>query len=195
MWVCCSLGQGWPGTWKRPRYSMSLLPQFSLRNVIGRLLYIIFQRSWQPWHLMTGRRQTSHPPWGNARRRIQGTTVQWVYPQSPERLWTISLWKTCPHMKEKKVTGNSQHRFFMGKSCLINLIAVSDKMTGYHSLLFSTGAYLECCPGFWLPSSWKTSTYWNEVSGGPPSRLGDRITWPTGKSWEKRICSAVKKEG
>lgn len=99
------------------------------------------------------------------------------------------------HTWRKRVTGNSQHGFFMGKSCLINLIAVSDKMTGYHSLLFSTGAYLECCPGFWLPSSWKTSTYWNEVSGGPPSRLGDRITWSTGKSWEKRICSAVKKEG
>lgn len=123
---------------------MSFLPQFPLRNVIGRLLYIIFKRSWQPWHLMTGKRQTSHPSLGRARRRIQGTTVVSLSSVSRKSMDQLLLEDTSTH-EEKKVTGNSQHGFIMGKSCLTNLIAISDKMTGCHSLLFSTGAYLEYC--------------------------------------------------
>ncbi|CAM5115775.1 unnamed protein product [Eretmochelys imbricata] len=34
------------------------------------------------------------------------------------------------HFKEKKVIRNSQHRFTKGKSCLTNLIAFSDEITG-----------------------------------------------------------------
>ena len=33
-------------------------------------------------------------------------------------------------MKKKVVTGNNQHGFTYGKSCLTNLMAISDKITG-----------------------------------------------------------------
>ena len=33
-------------------------------------------------------------------------------------------------MKDKKVIGNNQHEFTKGKSCLTNLIAFCDEMTG-----------------------------------------------------------------
>lgn len=35
------------------------------------------------------------------------------------------------HRKEKKVTGNSQHGFIKGQSCLANLITSHDKMTAF----------------------------------------------------------------
>lgn len=51
--------------------------------------------------------------------------------------------KTSTH-EEIKVTWNNQHGFLMGKSCLIILIAVYDKIYDCDSLLFSTG---ESIPG------------------------------------------------
>ena len=46
-------------------------------------------------------------------------------------LQRILLEHISGHMKEKKVTGNCQCAFTKGKSCLNNLIAAFDKMTGF----------------------------------------------------------------
>jgi len=65
-----------------------------------------------------------------ARRRIQGTTGQsassWSFRKLTEQpvLETISR-----HIKHKKVTGSSQHRFVKGKSCLTKLITFYNEVS------------------------------------------------------------------
>lgn len=57
----------------------------------------------------------------------------------------------------KKVTRTASTDLIMGESCLINL-TISDRMTGCHSLLFSTGVYLEYCTLFFsLPDSYMSN--------------------------------------
>lgn len=44
--------------------------------------------------------------------------------------WQFLLKAISKYMKDKKVTGKSQHRFSMDIYCLTNLIAFCDEMTG-----------------------------------------------------------------
>lgn len=52
-----------------------------------------------------------------------------------EKYYTVTLVVLLEHifrhMKEKKVTGNSQEEFAKGKTCLTNLTAFYDKINGF----------------------------------------------------------------
>lgn len=69
------------------------------------------------------------------------------------------------------VTWNRQHKFITEKICLIILTAIHDKTTVICLYSALVRACLEYYVWLWLPHSWKTLTYWNEVSGVPPRRL------------------------
>lgn len=110
--------------------------------------------------------------------------------------WWLEKGKHDIHLWEgqKKVIGSSQHGFVRRKSCIINLMAISDDCLSFPFIqhLCISGVL---CPVFWLSNSWEKSIYWNGVSERPPSGLADQITWSTGKSLENRVCSAIKREG
>ncbi|CAM4650280.1 unnamed protein product [Caretta caretta] len=71
------------------------------------------------------------PSLKKGRRMILGTTGQSASPQSLEKSWSRSSRESIlKHLEERKVIRNSQHGFTKGKSCLTNLIAFYDEITG-----------------------------------------------------------------
>jgi len=53
------------------------------------------------------------------------------------------------HMGNKKVTGDSQHGFTMGKSCLTNLVSFCDEVTALVEKGWATDIiYLDLCKAF-----------------------------------------------
>jgi len=61
------------------------------------------------------------------RERSQGTTGRSASPPSQQLILDVSN----KQVEEKKVIGSSQHGFTKGKSCLTNLIAFYNDMTGW----------------------------------------------------------------
>ncbi|CAM4417157.1 unnamed protein product [Lepidochelys kempii] len=103
-----------------------------LVDVIAESLAIIFENSWQPGEVPDDwKKDNVVPIFKKGRRRILGTTGQSASPQSLENIMEQVLKESIPkHLEKRKVIRNSQHGFTKGKSCLTNLIAFYDEITG-----------------------------------------------------------------
>ena len=78
---------------------------------------------------MTGERQRPYPSSKNIAKRIRETSRPPTSPSVPEKIMEKILLETiASHMKDKKVSGNSQHGF-KSKSCLTNPAAFYYEMT------------------------------------------------------------------
>ena len=67
-----------------------------------------------------------------ARRRTWGTIGQSASPPSPEKVMEQFVLEVIFRLiEEKKIIRSSQHGFIKGRSCLTNLIAFYDGMSGW----------------------------------------------------------------
>ncbi|GAB0185028.1 mitochondrial enolase superfamily member 1 [Grus japonensis] len=121
-----------------------------LADVVGRPLSIIFEKSWQSSEVPTdGKRGNITPIFKKGKKEDPGTTGQSVSPPCMARLWSRPSWRLLRHMENKEVTGDSQHSFTKGKSCLTNLVAFCDGVTASVDKGRATDViYLDLCKAF-----------------------------------------------
>jgi len=98
-----------------------------LADVIAEPLSITFERSWR-----TGEKPMSLQSSKRARRRTQESYRPVSLTSIPGKVMErLILDVISKQVEEKKVLRSSQHGFTKGKSCLTNLIAFYDGMTGW----------------------------------------------------------------
>ncbi|GAB0180733.1 mitochondrial enolase superfamily member 1 [Grus japonensis] len=102
-----------------------------LADVIARPLLIIFERLWQLGEVPEDcKRANVTPIFKKGKEKDPGNYRPVNIPSFPGKVMEqIILENISKHMKDKKVTGNSQHGFTKGKSCLANLIVIYNEMT------------------------------------------------------------------
>ncbi|KAK4810776.1 hypothetical protein QYF61_008748 [Mycteria americana] len=94
-----------------------------LANVIGRPLSIIFERLWQLGEVPDGWNRANITPIFKKDKKEDPGNYRKIMEQ-------ILLEAISKEMKDKKVIWSSQHGFSKGKSCLTNLIAFCNEVTG-----------------------------------------------------------------
>ncbi|GAB0207062.1 mitochondrial enolase superfamily member 1 [Grus japonensis] len=104
-----------------------------LADVIAKPLSIIFERSWRTGEVPEDWRKANVTPvfkkskkedWGNY-RPVSLTSIPGKVMEQ------LILDVINKHVEEKKVIGSGQHGFTRGKSCLTNLVAFYDGITGW----------------------------------------------------------------
>ena len=104
-----------------------------LADVISRPLSIIFERPWRTRGVPEdSRKARAAPAFKKGKKEDPGdyrpVSLTSIPGKVMEQLMPVVISK---HMEEKEVIGKSQHRFTKGKSCLTNLMAFCDGMTGW----------------------------------------------------------------
>ncbi|GAB0204010.1 mitochondrial enolase superfamily member 1 [Grus japonensis] len=104
-----------------------------LADVIARPLSIIFERSWRTGEVPEDWRKANVTlVFKKDRKEDQGNYRPVSLTSIPGKMMEeLILGVINKHVEEKKVTGSGQHGFTKGKSCLTNLIAFYDGMTGW----------------------------------------------------------------
>ena len=104
-----------------------------LADVIAEPLFIIFERSWSTGEVPEGwRKANGTPAFKKGKKEVPGDyrliSLTFVPGKVMEQLILDFFIK---QVEEKKVIRSSQHGFTKGKSCLTNLIAFYNGMTGW----------------------------------------------------------------
>ncbi|GAB0209468.1 mitochondrial enolase superfamily member 1 [Grus japonensis] len=104
-----------------------------LADVIARLLSIIFERSWRTGEVPEDWRKANVTPvFKKGKKEDPGNYRPVRFTSIPGKVMEqLILGVINKHVEEKVVIGSGQHGFTKGKSCLTNLIAFYDGMTGW----------------------------------------------------------------
>ncbi|GAB0181731.1 mitochondrial enolase superfamily member 1 [Grus japonensis] len=104
-----------------------------LADVIARLLSIIFERSWRTGEVPEDWRKANVTPvFKKGKKEDPGNYRPVSLTSIPEKIVEqLILGVINKHVEEKVVIGSGQHGFTKGETCLTNLIAFYDGMTGW----------------------------------------------------------------
>ncbi|GAB0176007.1 mitochondrial enolase superfamily member 1 [Grus japonensis] len=104
-----------------------------LADVIARLLSIIFERPWRTGEVPEDWRKANVTPvFKKGKKEDAGNYRPVSLTSIPGKVMEqLILGVINKHVEEKKVIRGGQHGFINGKSCLTNLIAFYDGMTGW----------------------------------------------------------------
>ncbi|GAB0180048.1 mitochondrial enolase superfamily member 1 [Grus japonensis] len=104
-----------------------------LADVMAMTLSIIFERSWRRGEVPEDwRKVIVTPVFRKGKKEDAGNYRPVSLTSVPGKVMEqLSLGVISKHVEEKKVIGSGQHGFTKGKSCLTNLIAFYDGMTGW----------------------------------------------------------------
>ncbi|CAM5115729.1 unnamed protein product [Eretmochelys imbricata] len=103
-----------------------------LADVIAEPLAIIFENSWQSGEVLDNWKKANVVPiFKKGKEEDPGNFRPVSLTSVPGKIMEQVLKESVlKHLEERKVIRNSQHAFTKGKSCLTNLIAFYDKITG-----------------------------------------------------------------